>query len=169
MSIGINWVVRGHEAVGLTDDPEVFNPGGGTAFIPHSPDPLLEGSSLPWALPEYPTHLIYGVGLTIVTSAVAGTRRLRLQLTQPNGAFTEWLSSGTQLAGLSRRWECAVGYALDTTVTGASVYREPLPRGFMLLPGLVGTSEGQLLITINGFQAGDVLGPITLRTHLLLP
>lgn len=163
MVIATTWRARHRYVSGLTVDPA-----SNTVLIAWSADSSFTGQ-MPWGVPEYPTLLIYGIGVDMTTSGVAGTRRLNLQIDQPaSGGITRYVSSGTQTAGLTRRWEPAVGFALETTLAG-DVYREPLPAGFMLLPGLVGASEAQLTVSINGAQAGDVLGPVSIRGILLYP
>jgi len=159
----VTWYARTRFVAGLSADPA-----GAAMLMAWSADPVFSGASIPWPAPEYPTLLIMGIGVQMTTSAVAGARRLSLTLGQPNSAITSWLSSGTQAASLVRRWEAAQGFSLDTTLAG-TVYREPLPRGFMLLPGLVGGPEAQLTVSISGAQAGDVLGPVSVRGMLLYP
>lgn len=159
-----SWTVRDRYASGVSDDPPALTP----VLLRWSADATWEAESLPWAVPEYPTLLITGIGVTLVTSAVAATRRLSLTIDQPNGGRFEWLSSGTVTASLTRRYELAPGFALDTTLA-STTFREPLPHGLFVLPGLDGGPEPQLTLSVVSMQAGDDLGPVTVRGILLLP
>lgn len=156
------WYARDRNVSGLSES------GLTAVFLPWSPDPGFAGQSLPWAAPEYPTLWITGIGVTLTTSGVAGARRISLRIDQVGGASLEWLSLGTQTATLTRRFEFAQGVSLETTLA-SSVYREALPRGFMLLPGVVGGVESQLTVAISNVQAGDSMGGVTVRGVLLYP
>lgn len=161
----VTWNVSHRYVVGLSVDPGI-----NTIFVPWSADPIFS-ASLPWATPEYPTLLIYSLGVTSTLSGAVGARRLGITIDQPFGGQTQWISSGSQNSA-SRRWEVAVGFNLETTATGTgstTVFREPLPRGLFVQPGRVGGSEGQITVTIVNALAGDVLGPLSIRGALLYP
>lgn len=154
------WVTDDRQAAGISDDPA-----GSAITLEWGPaDALIAGGSIPWARPAYPTLLITGLGTTMTTVAAVANRRLSLTVSGPVGQLT-YLSSGTQAANLTRRWEAALGFALDTTLAN-SVYREPLSGGFMLLPL---PASSLLTVTIFNVQSGDTLGPLSIRGVLLPP
>ena len=79
---------------------------------------------------------------------------------------TTWAA---QTAGLTRRWEFSVGMPFETSLA-STTYRECLPRGFLMFPGIGSQGEGQLQILVrNLVTAEDVFGPVTIRGHLLYP
>lgn len=136
-------------------------------ILPWTPDPFFGAQSLPWPEPEFPTLLILGIGVSLTTSAVAGNRRLDYDIINPNNAQTLWRSSGVQTANLTRRWEIQVGFSLETTLAG-DTYREPLPNGLLLFGQRI-PNDGQFRLAVNGAQAGDALGALSLRGRLLYP
>ena len=158
------WAVRGRHVSGISVQPAAFSP----VFLPWSADPAFAGQSLPWADPEYPTLLILGIGFDYTASGTVATRRARLIVDQVGGGKIDWSASGTTTAGQANRYEFQQGVSLETTLVG-SLLREGIGHGFLLLPGLVGSGEGQLTITASNGQAGDQLGAVSIRGLLLYP
>lgn len=164
------WHVRNRYFVAVTDD-HAADPVEVTFF--HSTNPAFAGQALPWAEPEYPSLLLLGIGFRLVTDATAGNRRVVLGLTQPGGAAaTIIVSSATQPPGANRRWEFWAGFELDTTAIGTIAFKEPLPRGLVMLsPRDANQSEARLDITLLGSPGAgsDTIEEVTMSGHLLYP
>lgn len=154
------WIARDRNVVGVSAAPDVDTP----VVLQWSADPAVAASSLPWAVPEYPTLLIQHVAFDLLTDVVE--RRVRLTLTQPGGGKTVLVSSQPQGASLLNRWEWAV--MLSAPGTANDVLSEVLPHGLLLLPGLVGQTPATLQVEVID-SAADDLGPVVVGGVLLYP
>jgi hypothetical protein len=165
--MAFTWTVRGVYAVGVDQNTTLA-----TSLMGWGADPTLPGT-LPWAQPEYPSLLITGISCLFTTNNAVNVRRVRIQIDFQGGGTFAWLSSGTITASQARRFEFGAGIALEATVTGTGpqtvLYREALPNGLVLIPGLEGQSGSQLTVTLENSVAADVLNSVTVRGMLLLP
>lgn len=141
--------------------------GTGVWFLPWTPDLVgYDGQTMPWAAPEYPTLLITGIGATLTADATVTNRRFTLKIDQDGGSILEWSAGSNITAGTTRRQEFAAGVSVATPLAGTTI-RDPLPRGFMLIPDFV--NPAQLTVSVANFQVGDVLGDLSVRGVLLYP
>lgn len=160
------WTVRDRNVQGALDSD-------GTTTIPVSWgfDEELP-IEFPWSdLAHYPSLLIMGLMFRVFTSAVAGTRRPVVTVSNgvPTGAagVTRVIAGNGTTAGLNREYYFAVGTAMPPAAL-IDRFKEPLPVGLILHPGLLTGGNGLLNITIDGVQAGDSLGDALLFGYLLL-
>ncbi len=166
----VSWLARHRWVVGLSSPIASPNDGFVNVFWhADSTVPEVIESTLPWGAPEYPALLVLGIGFRLTTGATVASRRPEVTISNPDGSELVAIASAAQTASLTRRWEFSVGMPFETSLA-STTYRECLPRGFLLFPGVGSQGEGQLQILVrNHVTAEDVFGPVTIRGQLLYP
>lgn len=152
------WTFRDRHVVGISFA------GGNSRTIAWGLDPELE--VVPWPAENFPALLLLGLGFTYDTSATVATRRPAILISQPGNAGSFRTQASVALvANQTRRYEFGPATHLNNPLAAPTVYREPWPRGIVLLGG-PGVSAS-IQITLLNAQSEDALGDVTVTGVLL--
>lgn len=90
-----------------------------------------------WTVPAGEYWKILSLLAVLVTTAVAGTRQLCIEITDGTNVIFRIIPGGTQAASLTRNYNFAVGMTHLSAFIDTTHITSPLPSELVLLPGYV--------------------------------